>query len=331
MLESKQRSRVFSIKEANIFFILLAVLFLTVGSYVQSRELISGLLITEFGLLALPVILYAIFTKKDLKKVFRLKGLPFEAVVKIIVLAALLIPVIAVANLVTIFFIELFGKPIVSMIPTATNTAEYLLLFAVIAGSAGICEEIFFRGVILNGYESEVGLKWGAIFSGLLFGIFHFNPQNFFGPIILGIVFSYLVQLTGSIVAGIVAHMANNGIAVTMGFMLNVFDGGTGDVAAGEIAFESMGIMLGVMAFYLLFAIVFYFGIRAIFRSLNGMFPRTMIVSSYDEVLEETVEVTIADEGPLWKSGSLKMPIAHFFPIGLSISLYGLIIYLAYF
>lgn len=331
MSEPKQIKRNFSIKEANAFFILLAILFLTIGSYVQSRELISGLLITEFGLLALPVILYALFTKKDMKKVFRLKGLPFEAVLKIIILAALLLPIIALANLVSIFFIELFGKPIISVIPTATTTAEYLLLFAVIAGSAGICEEIFFRGVILNGYESEVGLKWGAIFSGLLFGIFHFNPQNFFGPIILGIVFSYLVQLTGSIVAGIVAHMANNGIAVTMGFMLNVFDGGTGSIAAGEVAFESMGVILGVIAFYCVLAIIFFMGIKAIFRSLNAMFPRTMIVSTYDAVLDENIDVTVADDGPLWKPGSLKMPIAHFFPIGLAVALYGLIIYLAYF
>ena len=278
MSESKQKNHDFSIKEANVFFILLAFLFLTVGSYVQSRELISGLLITEFGLLALPVILYALFTKKDLKKVFRLKGLPFEATLKIVILAALLIPIIAVSNLVSIFFIQLFGRPIVSMIPTATNTAEYLLLFAVIAVSAGICEEIFFRGVILNAYESEVGLKWGAVFSGLLFGIFHFNPQNFFGPIILGIVFSYLVQLTGSIFAGIVAHIANNGIAVTMGYMLNVFEGGTGTLAAGEVAFESVGVILGVMAFYCVVAIVFFIGIKSIFRSLNAMFPRTMVV-----------------------------------------------------
>jgi hypothetical protein len=331
MSEPKQKSRVFSIKEANAFFILLAFLFLTVGSYVQSRELISGLLITEFGLLALPVILYAIFTKKDLKKVFRLKRLPFEAVLKIIVLAALLIPIIAVANLVTIFFIELFGKPIVSMIPTATNTAEYLLLFAVIAGSAGICEEIFFRGVILNGYESEVGLKWGAIFSGILFGIFHFNPQNFFGPIILGIVFSYLVQLTGSILAGIVAHMANNGIAVTMGYLLNVFDGGSGNVATGDVAFESIGIMLGVMAFYCIVAFIFFIGIKSIFRSLNKMFPRTMVVSTYDEALNEMILVKVSDDGPLWKPDRLKMSVGHYFPISLSVVLYGLIIYLAYF
>jgi hypothetical protein len=217
------------------------------------------------------------------------------------------------------------------MIPTATNTAEYLLLFAVIAGSAGICEEIFFRGVILNGYESEVGLKWGAIFSGLLFGIFHFNPQNFFGPIILGIVFSYLVQLTGSIVAGIVAHMANNGIAVTMGYLLNVFDGGSSNVAAGEVAFESMGVMLGVMVFYCIVAVIFFIGIKSIFKSLNAMFPRTMVVSSYDSELGETINVTVPDDGPLWKPGRLNLSIGHYFPIGLSVVLYGLIIYLAYF
>ncbi len=331
MLETKQKNSVFSIKEANTFFILLAFLFLTVGSYVQGKSLISGLLITEFGLLALPVVLYAIVTKKDLKKVFRLKGLPFEAVLKIIVLAALLIPIVAVANLVTIFLIEWFGKPVISMIPTASNTTEFLILFAVIAGSAGICEEIFFRGVILNGYESEVGLKWGAIFSGLLFGIFHFNPQNFFGPIILGIVFAYLVQLTGSILAGIIAHIANNGIAVTMGYLLNVFGGDTGTPVNEGVAFESLGVMLGVMAFYCLLSLLFFVGIQRIFRRLNVMFPRTIVVSSYDEALERMVDVTVADEGPLWKPGSLKMSGSHFFPIGLSAVLYGFIIYLAYF
>jgi len=313
MSEPKQESRVFSIKEANAFFIIMAILFLTLGAYVQSRELISGLLITEFGLLALPVLFYAWVTKKDMKRVFRLKKLPFEAILKIILLAALFLPIIAVANLTTIFFIELFGKPIVSMIPTATNTFEYLILFAVIAGSAGICEEIFFRGIILNGYESEVGLKWGAVFSGLLFGIFHFNPQNLLGPILLGIVFSYLAQLTGSILASIIAHIANNGIAVTMGFILNVFGGGYSGVEAGAIAFDSIGVILGVMVFYLILAFVFIIGIQSIFKSLHKLFPRTQ------------------EDGPLWQRDRLKISFAHLPPIGLAIGLYGLIIYIAYF
>ncbi|HAS74438.1 MAG TPA: hypothetical protein DCS67_09865, partial [Clostridiales bacterium UBA8960] len=145
MLENRN----FSIKEANIFFIILAVLFLTVGSYVQSRELITGLLITEFGLLAAPVIVYSVLKKKNLSEVFRFKRLPFSAGFKIVIMAALMLPAVAVANLATILIVEFFGTPIPTPIPVASTPGEFILLFAVIAGSAGICEEIFFRGAIL--------------------------------------------------------------------------------------------------------------------------------------------------------------------------------------
>ena len=314
-------NRNFTIKEANGFFIILAILFLTVGAYVQSRELISGLLITEFGLLAAPVIIYSIIMKKDIISVFRLKLIPVSAVFKIVLLAALLLPTIAVANLASIFIIELFGNAIESTIPTASNGPEYILLFAVIAGSAGICEEIFFRGVILNGYESELGMKWGAVFSGLLFGIFHFNPQNIFGPIILGIVFSYLVQLTGSILAGIIAHMTNNGIAVTMGYLMNVFSDGI--VEDSDLIFESAGAILGVMAFYLVIGMICYVGIKAILKNLRIQFLGKAQKENFNEIVEAPA--------PLWGKEPLNMDVSHFFPIALSVALYGLIIYIAYF
>lgn len=343
MSESRIKQRVFSIKEANIFFILLALLFLTVGAYVQSRELISGLLITEFGLMAVPILLYAFVTKKDVKKVFRFKSIPFSAVLKIIILAALLLPTVAVANLITIFFIELFGDSIVSMIPTASNSAEFALLFAVIAGSAGICEEIFFRGAILNAYESKLGRKWGAIFSGLLFGIFHFNPQNFLGPIILGIMFSYLVQLTGSIFAGMIAHMTNNGIAVTMGFITNLSSSsGVIPQESNELIFNTPSVILGVMVFYVLIGAVCIIGIKGLLKSLRTQFPRLELP---DKILEDVdrygdqsdylenmnLEKNSDRYGPLWENKPLKVNPMELLPIALAMMMYGLVIYLAYF
>ena len=59
--------------------------------------------------------------------------------------------------------------------------------------------------------------------SAILFGLFHYNLQNLAGPIILGIVFGYLVTITDSIWAGVVAHATNNGVAVLMGFFLQSF------------------------------------------------------------------------------------------------------------
>jgi len=317
----KQKAQNFSIKEVNIFFIILAVLFLTFGAYVQSRELISGLLITEFGLLALPVLVYSIVKKKDVKSIFRFKRLPFSAAMKIIVLAALFLPTIAVANLVSLFIIEIFGTSIDFSIPSASTGPEFLLLFAVIAGSAGLCEEIFFRGAVLNGYETELGLKWGAVFSGLLFGIFHFNPQNLFGPIILGIVFSYLVQLTGSIFASIIAHTTNNGIAVTMGYLLNVFS--PGNVDDTGLIFESVDVILGVMAFYLIIGLICYQGIKAIITSLKIQFP---IVNQVDDINQ-----TIEKSSSLWGQEKLKIKMENLWPIGLSIMIYGLVVFIAYF
>lgn len=300
----------FTVKEANAFFIILAILFLTVGSYVQSRELITGLLITEFGLLAIPVLTYAFLRKKDVKNVFRIRKLPISAVVKIVVMAALMLPAVAVANLVTILIIEFFGTPIPTPIPVASSPGEFVLLFAVIAGSAGLCEEIFFRGAILNGFETEVGKKWGAVFSGLLFGIFHFNPQNLLGPILLGIFFSYLVQLTGSIFAAVVAHVTNNGIAVTMGYIMNMAsDLSNVDMANDALLFNSPGVILGVMVFYGILGFLFLMALKRVLKSLRMQFGGE----------------------PVWADDALKINVNHYVPVAFSIFVYGLIIYIAYF
>ncbi|GAB6106242.1 CPBP family glutamic-type intramembrane protease [Fusibacter bizertensis] len=335
MGETNVRQKVFSITEANSFFILLALLFLTVGAYVQNRELISGLLITEFGLMAAPVLLYALFTKKNMKAVFRFNRIPFSAIIKVMILAALLLPTVAVANLVTIFIIELLGEPIISMIPTASNGAEFALLFAVIAGSAGICEEIFFRGAILNAYESKLGRKWGAVFSGLLFGIFHFNPQNLFGPIILGIMFSYLVQLTGSIFTSMIAHVTNNGIAVAMGYFTNITSkSGILPQESNDLIFSTPGVILGVMVFYMILGIICIIGIKAVIKSLKTQFPRNeAIPEAKDKLSEVDVTSMASDEqiDSIWDNRPLKISMTELLPIGLAIMIYGLVIYVAYF
>ena len=274
MSEERIRRDHFTVNEANILFVVLAFVFLTFGAYVQNREVISGLLITEFGILLIPVLVYAALTKKNIKNAFRLKAVPFKVVWRIMLMAVLLLPTVAVANLTTIFFIEMFGSTIMPPIPTAQTGAEFIVLFLVIAGSAGLCEEFFFRGAVLNGYEMEVGKKWGAVFSGLLFGIFHFNPQNIIGPIVLGIFFAYLVQLTGSIFAGVIAHMTNNGIAVTAGYLVNRFDQNTDlPVEQSDVLFESTGAIAAAIGIYAVIAVFCMFGVKAMIHQIKKYYP----------------------------------------------------------
>lgn len=270
--DKKQISH-FKILEANTIFLVLAGVFLTLGAYVQSKEVLSGLLITEYGIILIPILLYSVLTKKSIKSVFRLHKIPVKTFFKIILVAILLLPVIVVANLITLLLIEIFSSSISTDIPTATTQGEYLILMFIISLTAGICEEFFFRGMILDAYEHKLGRKWGAIFSGLLFGVFHYNPQNLLGPIILGIVFAYLVQVTGSIIAGVVAHATNNGIAVSLGFLVNNFSGYTTN--ASSIGMADLGVLdiVIVMAFYGFLALLTVVGLRAMLRSIKKDHP----------------------------------------------------------
>ena len=111
--------------------------------------------------------------------------------------------------------ISFLGNLNIPQLPMATNKSEYVKLLFIISVSAGICEEIFFRGFVLSGYE-RMGKRRAIIFSAILFGFFHFNIYNLAGPIILGLIFGYLVIETGSIFAGMIGHMVNNGFAVTL-------------------------------------------------------------------------------------------------------------------
>lgn len=360
------RENHFKINEANAIFIILAVVFLTFGAYVQSLDVIKGLLITEYGILLLPVLIYALITKKDIKNVFRLNRLPFKVIIKIIFLAVFLVPTIALVNLIAVFIIELFSSSIMAPIPTAETGLEFMLLFFVIAITAGICEEFFFRGMILNAYENEMSLKAAAIFSALLFGIFHFNPQNLFGPIVLGLVFSYLVQITNSIYAAIIAHVANNGIAVTMGFLVTLGNNGASsefvEVAQGDVLFQSTSVLLGVIFFYLILSIASVVGVKTLLRRIKRAYPRyepgdtlTVQLKQYkiventgdeihimplvqdienEKVLITNIEKIEAIKGvshyKLWTGESSKFNFSTLLTLMISFVFYGYIIYYAY-
>ncbi|MCT4604881.1 MAG: CPBP family intramembrane metalloprotease [Marinisporobacter sp.] len=204
----------------NILYLITAILLLTVGYYVQSRNIKSGLVITEYILVLLPPLIYIKMKGDSFKRVLRLNKLKGKHALMVIGITVLIYPVALFFNLIMMTVLSTLGKIEPPPIPTANNIGEYFVLMIIIAMSAGICEEVFFRGLVMRGYE-KLGQINGIVLSSLLFGVFHFNIQNIAGPIVLGLVFGFLVYRTNSIFAGIIGHMTNNGIAVTFGFLMN--------------------------------------------------------------------------------------------------------------
>ncbi len=227
-----------------------ALLLLSVGSLVQEMDFKAGMLITEYGLVLLPVLLIGAFLKIDMKSALRLKPLRLSEFFLIPFTVIMALPITLFLNMLVIVVMAYFGKAYGMPIPSADNLADLSMLFFIISISAGICEEFFFRGMMLDAYTARFDAKKGIVISAVLFGMFHFNPQNLLGPIFLGLLFGYIVLTTGSLWAGILAHMTNNGVAVLMMYVANVAQKGAFTNGSSADAFNSNP---GQMAVALLF------------------------------------------------------------------------------
>ena len=83
---------------------------------------------------------------------------------------------------------------------------------------APILEEILFRGQVLGSCRERFGTFWAVIISAVLFALAHFSvPQQLVNAFVVGLILGYIYVRTGSLLAVIIIHAINNGLAfVTM-------------------------------------------------------------------------------------------------------------------
>ncbi|MCB0723622.1 MAG: CPBP family intramembrane metalloprotease [Ignavibacteriae bacterium] len=121
---------------------------------------------------------------------------------------------------------------------------ELLLVIFVISITPAICEEFFFRGLILKNFERSFKALQAITYTGILFAIFHFHPLNVIPLALLGFFLSYIVHYSGSIYTGIIAHFINNTIAVIAVYIVGT-ESLSEDVLSGgnEIAMLIYGVI----------------------------------------------------------------------------------------
>ena len=94
-----------------------------------------------------------------------------------------------------------------NLLPDGEGNQIYIFLtFAIVPA---LCEELFFRGVILSEYRS-LGATNAVIISALSFAMVHFSYDNFFVYFFSGAVFGFCAIVTRSIFTPMILHMVNN-------------------------------------------------------------------------------------------------------------------------
>jgi sodium transport system permease protein len=89
------------------------------------------------------------------------------------------------------------------------------VVWLVLGVTPGICEELFFRGLVFSGLR-RLG-AWPAVLgSALLFALAHASIYRLMPTFVLGVVLGVLRWRSGSVVPGVVMHAVNNGLIGTL-------------------------------------------------------------------------------------------------------------------
>lgn len=212
---SKSGRNLFSPYNGMVYYALALVALYYLGTSMQAKDLLSGLLKTQVLIILLPVFAVLRLFKRKPNEVLRLKLPKLKEV--------LIVPFIAVSAAI---LVSLISQVINSIFPFPPEYLENLSklfkldaplwqMLLIIAVAPGICEEILFRGFMIRFYE-RYGVTVAIIASALLFAIFHLDPFRFLPVLLLGILLGYLTLRSGSIVNSMLSHAVNNSLALLM-------------------------------------------------------------------------------------------------------------------
>jgi membrane protease YdiL (CAAX protease family) len=106
-------------------------------------------------------------------------------------------------------------NPAVLEFAMSKGLVHRLTLFALGAVIAPLVEEFMFRGVLLRALQPALGFVGSVVLTSAVFAMLHPQlPMGFLSIFVLGVGFSILYGLTGSLWPSVLAHAINNGLVL---------------------------------------------------------------------------------------------------------------------
>jgi sodium transport system permease protein len=207
--------------EALAFIALVALLYFHLGTRLQADLGERGLLVSQWLLLALPAVAFAWLGPYQPRNALALRAPAPRALA-----AALLIALggIPLGWLIGWLQLQMFEGGVESLgylekLLTATDARRAMWLFFLAAVTPAICEELVFRGVLLQSLGREMRAWRAILVTAAVFGAFHLSFETalrFLPTAWVGLLMGYVAWHSRSIFASMLMHFANNAFVVLL-------------------------------------------------------------------------------------------------------------------
>ena len=182
------------------------------------NSMILVMIVTVFISIAMVILAGHIFTEKGSTKINNNNFKPNKKdylYICLMIIGYILIREAVLFEVLTQFEGPISGETIDFIIENSSDIEFFILsliLFLQTLIEAPIFEELFFRGIILNGFLSKYKTthKKAIIYSAIIFAIAHLNIPQGINAFIAGIILGCIYYYTKSMKLSIFAHFINN-------------------------------------------------------------------------------------------------------------------------
>lgn len=202
------------ILRSNLYFVMIIALEFIVPLVFKRVFLMIGdtkiqLALSHFMCFLVPAIIFIVVTRSNPKELLKVNKISIKQFGIIVGIAFLCQPIMTACSGISAMFFE---NNISSFVSSIVKSPVLVLIF-LMAIMPAITEEITIRGIVLSGYEKVSDIK-AAIITGIMFGIFHLDLQQFLYAAVLGVILGYVVRVTNSILSSMTIHFLINATSV---------------------------------------------------------------------------------------------------------------------
>lgn len=178
--------------------------------------------ITAASFFLIPSFLFSYWSHPNMKKYLRLY---MPRLLHVLLAVCMLLGALPLFLEIGVFLKNLIpgiadGSEQIELLLKINKPIELLVLILVMAISPGVCEELFFRGVLLRFAHQRTGkLMMAAIITSILFAAAHNSLYNTPSITIAGIMLCYIYYWSGSMITGMIAHTVYNAVQIYFSYL----------------------------------------------------------------------------------------------------------------